>query len=537
MSFKNLLKKSLCMLLVCIMAVGILASCGDSSTPSTSADTAESGSASEAGDATEGAPVAESDETLTFVLEVEPTTLTNLNNASTLQVFAEAITSSLLEYNDETKTADPALAESYEMIDDTHYRFVLRDDAVFADGSPVTSQDVLYSFTKYKEMGVQDIMPIDVENFVIEDDKTFILALERYTIGWEFSVAQGSSAIYSEALVEAAGGVDAVGFAPLGCGEYIVSEWKPGEHLLLERNENYWDPEYVGYYKYIKFTFNSDSAARVMAVRSGDADIANRIGIADYISLENDPSAYGWAYDAGVVNNVYYNCESGPLVDAKLREAVTYAIDPEAVNAVMNLGLGEVAQALWPKSFPYYKEYYDGTLYNPEKSKEMLAELGYDESNPLVLNCIIFPTFKDAATVIQESLRQVGVDLQVNMMDNATWTPLVRAGEYDVTLGNTAIASINVSMFNHVDPAKMGASAFNIRMDTPEMNAVMEAVNTPDEEARLEAFDDLYEIVFGQYTVAGLCNGEKYMAVGTGITGLKVGNTYGFVDVTDCRPE
>ena len=534
MKLKHAYKKGLAFVLASFMAVATLTACG-SSAGETSASSAEMTDSAASSDAVQTTALTESDETLTVILEVEPKALTNLNSQPTRQVFAEAIGSSLLRYNDETKTTDPCLAESYEKIDDTHYRFHLREDAVYSDGTPVTSQDVLYSFTRYKEMGVQDLLPIDLDNFVIEDDHTFILALTRYTLGWEFCVAQGTSSIYSEAAVEAAAGLEAPNFAPVGCGRYEVSEWKPGEYLLVERNENYWDEDYVGYYKYIKFMFVSDSASRVMAVRSGDADIANRITVADYLSLQNDPTAYGWSYDAGVVNSAYFNCESGPLKDPKLREAICYAIDPEAVNAVMNLGMGETAQAIWPKSFPFYKDYYGKSLYDPEKSKELLKELGYE--NNLVLNCIIFPTFKDAATVLQENLRQVGVTLEVNMMDNATWTPLVKAGEYDVTIGNSCIASVNATMFNHVDPQKIGASAYNIRMDTPELNNVMAEVNSPDEEQQKAGFDKLYDIVFGQYTVCGLCNGDKYMAVKKGITGLKVGNTYGFVDVTECHPE
>lgn len=542
MKIKQILKRGISALVVGVLTVSAFTGCG-SSTPA-SKNESSTAPKDQASDSSEGADkdttadpvsVSKSDETLTVILEVEPKALTNLNNQSTIQVFAEAISSSLLRYNDATKTAEPALAESYERIDDTHYRFHLRKDAVYADGTPVKAADVKYSFERYKEMGVQDMMPIDVENLVIEDDHTFILALTQYTLGWEFCLGQGTSAIYSEAAVEAAGGLDAPGFAPVGCGRYVIKEWKPSQYLLVERNENYWDDEYVGYYKYIKFMFVPDSAARVMAVRSGDADIANRIGVSDYISLQNDQSAYGWSYDAGVVNSAYFNCESGPCADPKLREALCYAIDPEAVNAVMNLGLGETAQAIWPKSFPFYKDYYGGSLYNPEKAKELLKELGYE--NNLTLNCIIFPTFKDAATVLQETLRQVGVTLEVNMMDNATWTPLVKAGKYDVTIGNSCIASVNATMFNHVDPAKMGASAYNIRLNTPEMKEAMKAVNTPNKDEQQAAFDKLYDIVLGQHTVAGLCNGEKYMAVRKGITGLVVGNTYGFVDVTECHPE
>lgn len=536
MKLKHACKKGVTLVLAGLMAAATLTACGSGSESTATAGaesvTTETSTSSEA---TESTAVTESDETLVMILETEPKTLTNLNNASTLQVFPEAIGDSLLRYNDETKTADPCLAESYEMIDDTHYRFHLREDAVYSDGTPVTADDVLYSLTQYKEVGVQDALMIDPANCVVEDEHTFVLALETYKLGWEFCVAQGTTAIYSEAAVEAAGGVDAAGFAPVGCGRYKVSEWKPGEYLLVERNENYWDPDFVGYYKYIKFMFVSDSASRVMAVRSGDADIANRISAADYISLQNDPAAYGWAYDAGVVNNLYFNNEEGACTDEKLREAICYAIDPEAVNAVMNLGMGEVAQGLWPKSFPFYRDYYGKTLYDPEKAKQLLAEAGY--ASGLTLDLPVLSTFKDAATVVQENLRNVGVEVNVSVLDNATWTGLARGGDYDMLLGNTAIASVNATMFNHVDPAKIGISAFSIRVDTPAINEGLALANSTDEANQEEGFDKLYDEIFSNYYVLGLCNGNKYMAVKNGVTGLRVSNTYGYVDVSECHPE
>ncbi|MEG1012401.1 MAG: ABC transporter substrate-binding protein, partial [Ruthenibacterium sp.] len=223
------------------------------------------------------------------------------------------------------------------------------------------------------------------------------------------------------------------------------------------------------------------------------------------------------------------------MTDPKLREAICCAIDPEAVNAVMNLGMGEVAQGLWPKSFPFYRDYYGKTLYDPEKAKKLLSEAGYAKG--LTLELPVFSTFKDAATVVQENLRTVGVEVNVSVLDNATWTGLARGGDYDMLIGNTAIASVNATMFNHVDPAKSGISAYNIRVKTPELADALTTANSTDEAKQKEGFDKLYEEIFSKYYVLGLCNGDKYMAVKNGVTGLRVSNTYGFVDVTECHPE
>ncbi|MFI3169688.1 MAG: ABC transporter substrate-binding protein [Faecalibacterium sp.] len=510
-----------------------LAAC--SATDSTVVDSASTSESTSTETTVTEANTAMSDERLTFLLDVAPTAMTNLTTASTLQVYGETISASLFRYNDDTKTVDYALADSYEAIDDTHYQFHLREDAVYSDGTPVTSADVLYTLTAYKNIGVQDMVCIDPDNFEIIDDKNFILALTTYTLGWEYCLGQGTSGIYSEAAVEAAGGVDSAGFAPIGCGRYVIKEWKAGESLLVERNENYWDKDYVGYYKEIMFGYAADSASRTLAVRSGDADVANRIGVADYVGLQSDSVGYGWSYDCGVVNSVYFNNESGVCSDVQVREALCYAIDPEAVNQVLNLGLAEVEQGIWPSNFRFYTDYYGGSLYDPDKAIDLLAEIGM--STGLTINCLVYDAFKDTATVIQEQLRLVGVEVEVNSMDNATWTPLVRAGEYDITIGNTCIPCVNATMLNHVHPEKIGSSAYSIRVDNDEIWDAINTINSPDEADQAAGFEAMFDYVFGNYTVCGLCGGDKYMGVKQGITGLRVGNTYGYVDVTECYAE
>lgn len=533
---KKIFKRGLSLLMTGAMCASVLAGCGGSATASSVAS--ETGQAATQEQATTEGQVAnqtKSDETLVVLLEVEPVALTNLNNAAAGQVFPEAISSSLFRYNGEEGTVEPELAESYEKIDDTHYRFHLREGVEYADGTPVTANDVLYSFQCYKKLGFQDIGVFDVDNFVVEDDHTFVLALEHYAAGWEMCLGQGTTAIYSEAAVEAAGGLDAPNLAPVSCGRYNVKEWKPGEYLLVERNENYWDKDYVGYYKYIKFQFVSDAASRVMAVRSGDADIANSITVADYIALQNDPTAYGYISTTNGVFTAVFNCESGPCSDAKVREAICHAVDPEAFNSVMNLGLGEPAQAIWSKSFPLYKDYYGGTLYDPEKSKEILKEIG--KENGLTVSCLIFPVYKDAAAVLQESLRQVGITMEINMMDNATWTPLVKSGEFDITIGDPYGVRLCPNAFNSVNPDMIGSAAYSIRMDTPELREALNKVNNADETIRNEGMDELYDIVLGQYTCVGLCSGAKYVAVKKGITGLTMGHVFEWLDVSECHPE
>lgn len=202
---------------------------------------------------------------------------------------------------------------------------------------------------------------------------------------------------------------------------------------------------------------------------------------------------------------------------------------------MLNLGTGEVSQGMWASSFPFYRDYYGGSLYDPDKAKELLAQAGY--SSGLTLTCICTSTFKDAATVVQESLRQVGVELEVSVLESATFLEDCHSGNYDLVIGNNAISSLNSNAFNIVDPAKIGSATYNVRYNTPEMVQAVADANSPDEATQAKGFDELYDITLGNYCLLGLCNGDKYLAVRQGITGMKVGTRMGYIDISECHPE
>lgn len=122
----------------------LFAACGNSTPASNEAATTDAASAAAQSEEAAHQPETLSDKTLTVVLQTEPT----------------------------------ALASGYETIDELHYRFTLRDDACYSDGTPVKAQDVVYSFTEYAETGVANASYFDVEGLKAEDDQHVIIAFK-----------------------------------------------------------------------------------------------------------------------------------------------------------------------------------------------------------------------------------------------------------------------------------------------------------------------------------------------------------------------
>ena len=112
--------------------------------------------------------------------------------------------------------------------------------------------------------------------------------------------------IVSEDEVNAAGGLEQISTNPLaGSGPYKFKEWKNGQSVTLERNEeNYWDKGTAGMYKEIVFTFTSDAAAREMAVESGDADIAYDLPVSQASTYAENDSVNTTIYEFGQTTQV-----------------------------------------------------------------------------------------------------------------------------------------------------------------------------------------------------------------------------------------
>lgn len=526
---------------LCAAAVAFsFVACGQSSSSGSAASgVPASSSASDSDSAAAVDTTEKSDETLNVALTGEPTTLFSLGGSSLENqlIIQNAMDGRLLEFDAETGEVYPSLADDYELVDDTHARFHLREDACYSDGTPVVAQDILYSFTLAKANAVSFTNYLDMEQSSAEDDHTVIIAFTQYVPGWEQLFANPAATITSEANVEAAGGVDEAGHnPPIGCGRYVFKEWASGQYITLERNENYWDKNYTGYYKTIQFTFVPDAASRVLALKSGDVDVAARITMSDYMAMENDPNAKGVPFATDRIFNLFFNVSEGSVfANSLLREAVAYAIDADAVNALQNMGQGQVVQGQWASTHPYYREYYeDGYLQQDvDKAKALMAEAGYADGFDCTL--ITGAATASIATVLQESLRQVGINMEIEQMEQSAYVEAARNGEYDCYVGATTAGTLSPDNFNQLDPAKIGITVGGYRDDSKDVSAMIEKASSSDETTAQEGWDELYDLVFGQYYCKGLCNAIDCYGLSKNLDGLKLGKL-NYMDVSYVHP-
>jgi len=387
--------------------------------------------------------------TLTAILQPEAVTLTPATNvAQPTQVVAGNIFDGLVTY-DFDLTPRPQLAESWQVAPDgLTITFNLRKGVKWHDGQPFTAADVKWSL----ENVWRTIHPRNKALFenvsVVEtpDDHTVILRLSKPSLPI-LSVLNGVGApILPKHLYE---GTDVLSNPynnkPVGTGPFVFKEWKKGEYVLLERNPEYWEKG-KPYLDKIIFRVIPDAAARAAAVEKGEVQYApfNPVPFRDVErlaalpQLKVDTRGYEW------LSPVLYfdlNVENPYLKDVRVRRAIAYAVNKEALAKVVWFGYGRPATSPVPstltafhaKDVPLYP-------YDPAKAEALLDEAGFKRGPDGVrftLTHDFLPYGEDyrrTGEFLKQALKRVGIEVELRAQDSAAFIKRVYADrDFDIS--------------------------------------------------------------------------------------------------------
>lgn len=529
------------MVLALCMAFALCA-CGES-TPDPSDSASPAPSASTPSSSEPLAPAEPSDEDITIALNSEPSGLyaQYSYNAAT-GVICNFLYDTLVKWDSEQGCAVPNLATSWEWIDDTHLRMTLRDDVTFADGSPLTAEDVIFTFEVGGEYQASSYSRIfDAANFVAEDEHTVVLALNApYPIIIDI-LAADVYGIISKSAVEAAGGVDAAARTPLiGSGKYTFVEWADGQYIKLTRNNNYWNKDDTSYYKDVTFTFISDNSSRAMAVQSGDADVAMGLGTTQVEGLQADFNLTVTVENISTNRTMYMNCSDEALAKEEVRAAIWNLLDASAIRAIANSGFGELSETSFSQFCAVYSAPDAGftRTVDVEAAKALLAEAGYGEDNPLVLE-LMMPSEGDNQTMaqlVQAQLAAGGIEVELDLLEIGAFLQKLWSGNYQLTITSGDQYDYEKLLYmvdGRIDPATASGGA---QYNDAELQALLDECYTEtDDAARNALYAEIQAYLLEKHIVIGICNQVNVLATSASITGATL-NISGNVNLTTCRP-
>ena len=346
---------------------------------------------------------------------------------------------------DENWDPQPYLAESWEVSEDgLSVTLNLVKNAKFHDGVPLTSKDVAFSVEVIKANHPFKSMFAPVETVETPDDYTAILKLSRPHPALMLAMSGQLMAIipqhiYGDVPINEVKTHPRNNENTVGSGPFKLVEYKSGEHVILERFDDFFI-EGRPYLDKIVMRIITDPAARAIAYENGELDfgafeslprIINRLKKADGLTVT--PEGYG---GIGPLDWLAMNTQRGPLKDVRVRKAIAYAVDKKFImNALMQGTAAESRTGIHPDS-PFYNPDVEAYALDLDKANALLDEAGFPMENGKRFSLTIdfgWPGVKPQVEYVKAALKKVGIDVEVRASaDFPTWAK--RMGEMDFDL-------------------------------------------------------------------------------------------------------
>ena len=383
--------------------------------------------------------------TLTAVLFPEPPYLLSaVDPTLQMAVITTKVTEGLLSYDLDMKP-HPMLAERWEVAEDgLSWTFHLRPGVKWHDGQDFTSADVAYSLGIWRtrhargRQSFQKVTSVDTP-----DPLTVVIRLSAPSPQLATVWSAYESPVIPKHVFD---GTDLLAnkaaAAPIGTGPFRFKEWVRGDHLILERNPEYWDTG-KPYLDRVVFRFIADAGSRTAALESGEAQIGalTPVPLSDMARLtagkELVATTDGYDYMAPVLL-MQINTRKAPLDNRVVRQALALAINRDVLTRTVWFGFGKPATGPIPSVVKawYTTEGVPAYPFDPKRAEAMLDEAGLKrgaDGKRFRMQTDAFPggaEFTRTAEFIKQQLGRIGVDVEIRTSDLPSYVRRIY-GEYE----------------------------------------------------------------------------------------------------------
>ena len=323
----------------------------------------------------------------------------------------------------------PAVAESYTVSKDRlTYTFTLREGVKFHNGDTVTAEDVVYSINRCAAATETGI--VQVEAFSVIQS---IEAVDERTV--TITIAEPSNEFLSYLTVAVLpADYDQQDTAPIGTGPFKFVSRAAQDSVVLEKFNEYWGTPANLDKVTLKIIENADSL--MMSLQSGAIDLCSHLTSTQVAQLGDDFNVAEGTMN--LVQAMYLNNAEKPFDDVRVRQALCYAVDKQAIIDIAFDGYGS---PIGSSMYPAFGKYFDDSLTNyytkdVEKAKSLLAEAGYPDGFEMTITVPSnYQPHIDTAQVLVEQLKEINVTAKIELVEWGTWLSDVYAGrQYQSTV-------------------------------------------------------------------------------------------------------
>ena len=350
-----------------------------------------------------------------------------------------SIFNGLVKYEAETFEVVPDLAEDWEIsADGKEITFELKEGIYFHKGyGEFRAEDVKFSFER---IIAEDANSPEAQSF---SNLEKVEIIDRYTVKLILTEPMGrlftSTLPFNAGLIVSKNAVEEMGrqeFSsnPVGTGPYVFEQWDVNNNITLQKNENYF--EQTAEYEEVRFMPMSDPTTQELALQSGEIDIG-QLTLDNFDRISQMDEFEAEIYPDLAIQYVAFNTNSEALSSRKLREALSYIIDPEEILIGAFAGKAERAYSILLEDM---NGYWEAPAFNLEDVGEdyvwdLLAEAGYPDGEGLELEYVTDATEERRliGALIQDQLANFNIELSIEALEVGPKIDRWQEGSFDIT--------------------------------------------------------------------------------------------------------
>jgi peptide/nickel transport system substrate-binding protein len=384
---------------------------------------------------------------------------------------------------DDNLQLTPGLAESWEVVDDVTWRFKLRAGVKFHDGTDLDAADVVQSINRIPLAAGPDGGLVTYTRRVVEATVIDPLTVELKTDSPAATLPLDLARLFilpSEIALDTPVSAFNSGEAAIGTGPYKLTSWQAKGDMVVEPFADYWGE--AAQWDKVTFSEISNDSARVAALLSDRVDLINYVPPTDVARIRSDsklsvydgPSVYIFMLFPDYRDNTpRVRAKDGsalaanPFQDFKVRQAISLAVNREAIASRVMEDLAEPASQIITKGFFGWNADLPELTYDLDAAKALLAEAGYSDGFAVDLHCTSdrLPMDGDICAALGPMLARIGIDATVNATPRAVYFGAQSGGEYSLMMNGwgslTGEASYILSSMVHTKEADGSYGVFN----------------------------------------------------------------------------
>ncbi len=426
----------------------------------------------------------------------------------------ENVYDTLVQPNQELEM-EPALAQEWTTSQDgLTWTFTLRDGVKFHNGNAFTADDVVYSYRRIIDEKLANAYRFEaVKDIKANGDNSVVITLNRPAP----NLLEMIGAFKGMAILDKESAKTDLRREANGTGPFKLAELNAGDSVELVKNEDYWgeSPKLDG----VTFRFLAEAATAITNLQAGDVHWTDNVPPQQIESLKGDNSL-----EIGQVpsNDYWYfaaNQKRKPFDDPRVRQALAYAIDREAITEAAKFGAATANQTAVPEGSAYYYDYAPFS-HDPDRAKQLLQEAGAENLTVDLMVTNEFPETVQAAQVIASQFKDVGIETKIRTLDFAAWLDEQGKGNFDIFMLGW-LGNLDPDDFYYAQHHSGGNFNFQ-KYSNPEVDRLLDqARRETDETKRKDLYNQAVKQIVDDASYVYLYNPDVVQAWRTDVRGYE----------------